>query len=369
MAYGDKTIKKEDVMKIISFTVSQLTNGSQFAFIQAIIKAARKCEAIVTNAKKQLELLEHMFAVEDDVMLRHAKSPFTEKISKLDAERDRIYSMIRAICKAMREMMDADRKQAATEVFDVIAAYGWISTYKYDRQTGMLENLCQDLQGPHAQLVAQLGLTEAVAHLKETNDAFAAAVAERSEAKGPFVKGEMAAARQDTEQAYFAFVDVVNSLSTLFMAGGGTAAENPYAEFIAYVNNEINRLKISELRQKTRSEEAESILSHQFGWNDPADGTDPDYPTTPPTTEPSNPGGGTNEPTTPPAGGGSGSTTPRYTITYMHNGQVYATQEYEVGATVTPPTPPAGYYWMNRPSTMPARNVTCTSYESGDLDL
>ena len=105
-----------------------------------------------------------------------------------------------------------------------------------DQETGVLDNLIQDLRGLSASLLTQTGFTPWLEALEATQNAFKEAQKARTEAKAQLELGAVKIARGEMEAAYTALANTVNALALI-------EGDANYATFIDHVNVIIDEHK------------------------------------------------------------------------------------------------------------------------------
>ncbi|MCF0159539.1 MAG: hypothetical protein HUJ99_01995 [Bacteroidaceae bacterium] len=258
--------------KIITLQLRHLKNNVHFSFAQFVKGAIAKYPVISTGFPKAVAAFEAAYAKEDEVHLKHNRSFLTPEISAADTLRDDQFRRLRSFLKTYIPVAtDGAKKTAAEFLLRVVEDYGGgrIPRMQYDEESGALTNLYDDLLQKYQAKVTLLEMTAMVNEAKEANDAFIQALNDRTLSYAGFTKGEMLAARTETDRAYRLLADSVNISATL--DGDGS-----YLPFINYLNAEIERLRIQTGQGPASPDETGP------GIDEGGDDTNTDTPTTPP---------------------------------------------------------------------------------------
>ncbi|MDE5799006.1 MAG: hypothetical protein K2H73_08350, partial [Treponemataceae bacterium] len=105
-----------------------------------------------------------------------------------------------------------------------------------DKETGLLVNFIQDLEGKFAEQVKMLSLGAFVERLKAANEEVRELTSQRTDERSAKTAGALKAARAASDEAYRMLVLHVNAHALL-------EGEEAYAAFIDYANTEIDHFK------------------------------------------------------------------------------------------------------------------------------
>ncbi|MBD5426804.1 MAG: hypothetical protein HDR38_04530 [Treponema sp.] len=105
-----------------------------------------------------------------------------------------------------------------------------------DKETGLLVNFVQDLEGKFAEQVKMLSLTAFVERLKAANEEVRELTSQRTDERSAKTAGALKAARAASDEAYRMLVLHVNAHALL-------EGEETYAAFIDYANTEIDHFR------------------------------------------------------------------------------------------------------------------------------
>lgn len=170
----------------------------------------------------------------------------TDDIAKADSDRDALYAGYKKAVEAFLAMPIADMAQAAKFLAQHIKDYKINTADQLDKETGLLVNFITDLEGKYSEQVAKLGLTAFVTDMKEANEQVRTLTLQRTNEKMGVMVGALKTARTATDDAYRAFVKMVNALALVF-------GEKDYTAFIDYVNTEVTHYKREVTGQKAKA--------------------------------------------------------------------------------------------------------------------
>ena len=232
--------------KIGGITLTALSNGAHFIFMQVTLKRASESEAVKTKAASEISKLQAAFEVEDANLKLMTKSELTKLIEKNDAIRDSCYIGYKGVVRGFLALPESDMLTAAEKLWNHIESYKIRTNDQLDKETGMIVNFIDDLEKKYAAEVTTLGLTPLVANMKTANEQVLTLMTDRDTANSTRTVGAMKAARAATDVAYRALVEKVNALA---LVEGDTA----YASFIDEMNTQIIRYKREALNQSASS--------------------------------------------------------------------------------------------------------------------
>ena len=232
--------------EVIGITLTSLSNGAHFTFVQNVLELAAKCEAVNNKLSTDIAALQTAFGVEDEKLKQMRKSELTEEIYQYDAIRDGGYSGYKGSVKGLLALPAGEMLTAAKRLWNHIDSYKIRPTDQFDKQTGMMTNFIDDLEKKYSSEVSTLGLSPLVTMMKEANEKVRVLMKDRNiETKAKGV-GAMKAARAASDVIYRTIVKKVNALAIV----EGDAA---YATFIDELNAQIEHLKREALGQKVSS--------------------------------------------------------------------------------------------------------------------
>ena len=232
--------------EIQEIQLTRFNNGAHYIYVNLILSRAKGDNVIMAKAGALVDAFEQAVRKEDEALLISRKNMHTDHIAEADNERDEAYIIYKKVVKAWLDHPTPAKAEAAKMLYQNLKDYRISPKMQLSRETGLLVNLIQDLEGKHAAHVATLELTETVARLKEANERVQAYTLDRTNDRMAIEVGALKSARSDSDDAYRALVKRVNALAEVF-------GEDDYADFIDYVNTEIVQYKRQVLKQTTKA--------------------------------------------------------------------------------------------------------------------
>ena len=261
--------------KIGSINLTHLTNGAHYQFLTyALERLEALAPTVKTRFAADVTAFENALANENEFLVVSQKSMLTDDISLADQQRDAFYIGYKGLIKSFLNVSEGELLNAAKVLWQHLTDYGINTRMQFDRETGLLANMLEDLTGKYSEQVELLGAKGIVDRIKEANDKVASLIAERDSEYATRVVGGTKAARKVSDAAYRALVEKINAAAIL-------EGEENYAAYIDEMNARIARLKREVLGQK------------------PSSGTDSDQPTVPDDTQEPGTGEGDDQPTVP----------------------------------------------------------------------
>ena len=154
------------------------------------------------------------FKAEDEAFKRYRDSELTDPLKAADEERDKLYASLRDTIKAYAKFPIAETAQHAEPLLKVIKNYKITTRENYMKESGLIDNMLQDLLQYERQL-NRLGLLIVANQLKAKNDEVRQLIAQRNEERMEQVLGELKAARAVSDVAYAAVVMFTNAYALL----------------------------------------------------------------------------------------------------------------------------------------------------------
>ena len=224
--------------KIKNFGISTLRVEECFGYLKQVKAETANLPneeppAAQTTAVNTFESAYNAF---DAALKASAVNPATATVTTTDDGRDASWRGANNYLAAMCAHPYPDISSIAVEVKSLFDT----------EESGVLHNLLQDLDALDASKRTSLNLGVWIADLKAKEEAFLAAVAERTEADAARQVGIVKETRTAAEAAYRSLVDTVNALAMI----NGDA---DYATFIDHVNAMIERQKAISKARSTRA--------------------------------------------------------------------------------------------------------------------
>lgn len=232
--------------EIYDINILRMNNGAHFTYVSNILARAEADTTINSKASEQLAVFKAAVKAEDEALKISQKSLLTDDIAKADSDRDALYAGYKKAVEAFLAMPIADMAKAAKVLAQHIKDYKINTADQLDKETGLLVNFITDLEGKYSEQVAKLGLTAFVTNMKEANERVRTLTLQRTNEKMGVMVGALKTARTATDDAYRAFIKMVNALALVL-------GEKDYTAFIDYVNTEVTRYKREVIGQKAKA--------------------------------------------------------------------------------------------------------------------
>ncbi|MDR0989525.1 MAG: DUF6261 family protein [Prevotellaceae bacterium] len=223
-------------MKIENIDSTQMNNGGHYNFVEKQIAHLEEYQSVSKKLPPLLTELKTKFNVEAAHLKTFQKNPLTDKITAADKKRDSLFVGMKAGVRGFFHHPSAEKVDTAKLLDHVFKEYGITPGIQLDKETGLMDNLLNDLLTKFASQVALLGLSEYVEALAEANKELKALTAERQDQQSHVVVGALKAARKATDVAYKAIIEMINSLMVV-------EGEEKYKELVIKLNGEIIHAK------------------------------------------------------------------------------------------------------------------------------
>ena len=222
--------------EIGNISLGHLANAAHFLFVSNMASRAAADSAVSKKCAAQVEALRAAVEAEDESVQLSAKSMATDGIAEADKARDRLFAGYKKAVAGYEDFPDKALAEAARALAQHIKDYRIDVRSQRDKETGLLVNFVQDLEGPLAPKVAALSLGVFVEKLRQANDLLRALTEQRTDERASRVPGAMRAARKASDAAWRELVRHVNARTVI-------EGEEDYAAFIDYANTEIAHFK------------------------------------------------------------------------------------------------------------------------------
>lgn len=231
---------------IATLNESKLPNGAHFNYMQATIERVETDNVAKAKVPSELAALKSAFAIEDECLNMSRKNPLSDPIAEADARRDGYYTGYKNAVRGFLQLPEGDLLTAAKALWQHIADYKIDTKAQLDKETGMLTNFIDDLEGKLATQVTTLGLKPFVDNLKTANDQTRELLMRRDTDNAAKTVGATKSARQATDAAYRKLIAKINAYATLDETGELTP-------FVDAMNAQILRYKRNVLGQPAPS--------------------------------------------------------------------------------------------------------------------
>ncbi len=229
--------------EISSISTKRMDNGAHFAYhteTVACIEANAKVKAKLSSG---LQNYKNMLAIEDQALKISQKSFLTDEIVEADTQRDAFFLGLKNTIKAFAAIPDATMQRAHKVLTQLLKDYSIDTGMQLDKETGLLMNLIDDLEGKYAAEVEALSLNSLVAAMKTANEKVRTAISARNAEDSARQVGAMKAARVNVDEAYRLLIKYINAYALI-------EGDADYADFVALMNALIVRYKRQVLGQK-----------------------------------------------------------------------------------------------------------------------
>ena len=229
--------------EIQTFYIGGMTNAAHFLFVSNIAERAEKDAAVAEKCAAQVKALRDAVTAEDENLKLSAKSLLTDKIADADKERDRLYAGYKKAVSGYEGFPDDAMAEAAKALAQHIKDYKISPQMQMDKETGLLVNFIQDLEGKFSEQIKALSLGAFVEKLKASNESLRELTAQRTDERSAKTAGALKTAREASDEAYKTLVQHVNARALI-------EGEEAYSAFIDYANTEIEHFKKEVLKSK-----------------------------------------------------------------------------------------------------------------------
>ena len=222
--------------EIQSIALVNINNAAHFTFVSNMADRAEKDAAVSEKCAAQVKAFRAAVTAEDENLKISAKSLTTDKIAASDRLRDQLYAGYKKAVAGYVNFPVEDMAEAAKVLNQHIKDYKIDVKAQLDKETGLLVNFVQDLEGKYKAQVDALSLTAFVEKLKAANEEVRELTGQRTDERSAKTAGALKAARTASDEAYKMLVLHVNAHALI-------EGEAEYAAFIDYANTEISHFK------------------------------------------------------------------------------------------------------------------------------
>ena len=222
--------------EIQQISVSHMANAVHFMFVSNMVDRAEKDAAVAEKCKAQVAALRAAVTAEDENLQISAKSLTTDKIADADRLRDQLYAGYKKAVAGYVNFPAESMADAAKVLNQHVKDYKIDPKAQLDKETGLLVNFIQDLEGKYKPQVDALSLTAFVEKLKAANEEVREFTGQRTDERAAKTAGALKEARSASDEAYKLLTMHVNAHALI-------EGEAAYAAFIDYANTEIDHFK------------------------------------------------------------------------------------------------------------------------------
>ena len=201
-------------IQIETVSVSRAANAAHYEYMATILKRTEESPLENELWHRAMEEFKNAFEAEDKAFKQYRASLKTSPLKEADAERDRQYAALRDTIKAYAKFPIPETAVHAEPLMRIIRNYKIDTSANYMKESGLIDNMLQDMQAYTSQL-RRLGLEILANRLKEKNDEVRRLITERNDERSEQVLGELAAARRACDEAYAALIFYTNAFLAL----------------------------------------------------------------------------------------------------------------------------------------------------------
>ena len=201
-------------MQIDQISIARAANAAHYEYLDTVRKRTEETRLENELWKKAVEEFREAFEKEDEAFKQYRASDHTAALQQADEERDRLYASLRDTIKAYAKFPIAETAAHAEPLMKVIKNYKITTRENYMKESGLIDNMLQDLLQYERQL-NRLGLLIVANQLKAKNDEVRQLIANRNDERSEQVLGELKAARAASDVAYAAVVMFTNAYALL----------------------------------------------------------------------------------------------------------------------------------------------------------
>lgn len=239
--------------QIQKINLSALHNEEAFGFFTLVKEEMKSLPADPTEGVAPLKDVKVNFTTKlvtyDEVLESSGKLKSTGAVEKADAMADEAWGATNMYVKALARHPDDMIRNAALPYAEVFEKYGNPTQMALNKELGILQNLCTDLEALEDDTMLNFGPWKE--YMVETTGLLMAAMQAQADEKSQVQVGSVKQSRLEVESAYRDLVDKVNVVA----AYEGDAA---YATFIDHLNAMIDRQKVILKTRATNSKKKEN---------------------------------------------------------------------------------------------------------------
>lgn len=239
--------------QIQKINLSALHNEEAFGFFSLVKEEMKSLPADPEEGVAPLKDVKVNFTTKlvtyDEVLESSGKLKSTGAVEKADAMADEAWGATNMYVKALARHPDDMIRNAALPYAEVFEKYGNPTQMALNKELGVLQNLCTDLEALEDDTMLNFGPWKE--YLVETTGLLMDAMQAQADEKSQVQVGSVKQSRLEVESAYRDLVDKVNVVA----AYEGDAA---YATFIDHLNAMIDRQKVILKTRATNSKKKEN---------------------------------------------------------------------------------------------------------------
>lgn len=197
-------------IQIEVISVARAANAAHFEYMSTVQRRASEVRISNPLWRQAVAEFNEAFDAEDKAFKLYRSSELTEPLRVTDEARDQLYASLRDAVKAFAKFKVGTAAEHAAPLKRVLDNYRIDTKANYMRESGLIENMLQDLLPLRDDLDA-LGLWEVADELNAKNEEVRQLLADRNEERMAQIAGELKSARQTCDKAYAALVFYTNA--------------------------------------------------------------------------------------------------------------------------------------------------------------
>jgi hypothetical protein len=222
-------------MKISKIYVDRLRNEAHYQFIAALIALVIRVPLIGEKLGDLFELLQRLFAREDEAVDYIRKSDYSAKVAEADRRLDKTITGFGEMLRSALHHFRPEVAEAAQSLKNLLKTYGNIARKNYDEELAAVTNLLQELEGAYAEKVSLITtLPEWVTEIRAASESLTELLALRNTEKANKPQERMENIRREIDPVYRNIVARIEALSSV-------EGDDAYAPFILELNTLVER--------------------------------------------------------------------------------------------------------------------------------
>lgn len=222
--------------------LTRARNAEHYRLQEALLKAVPVDFATKYKLTALRDMYLTLFEKEDSIYLQTNGFIDTKELADKDVVRDRLFRLVRLTIQSKELSLEEAEAQAAAKLAFLMKPYNLAASKPDAENTAMVSDCVKKLQSDeYRPFVQTLGLTDAVAALKEANEAFDALYSHRADEKRvKTVTENLLEIRPQVDAAFLELSKAINALYTVsVMIDKDAEKEAEIGSVIDAVNAEI----------------------------------------------------------------------------------------------------------------------------------
>ncbi|MBR4730797.1 MAG: hypothetical protein IK075_11135 [Prevotella sp.] len=215
-----------NIKQIDIFKLKVLRMAGFLEYVQQVLKIVKTYrdsgEAGVSQLPAKVEAAYTPFAsgvtAMDDAYKLSRASEYTQQIADEDTRRDGLYLALKnQVQMYQRFDFDAEKKAAATYLWNIMKKYGVDVNENYSEESGKLQQMIQELEADNTagHHITTLGISSLVAQLKTANEAVRTLMSQRNDERMLQEKAALSNARDVADERYRDLVLMINAATAM----------------------------------------------------------------------------------------------------------------------------------------------------------